>query len=108
MPCGAYMPLPLYTEIVPPVVIRPIESPRPPPPELVNHSALSGPEVMPEGWSSLLASVKCEITPAVVICPIVGVVPHGGQSVKVLWLVNQSLPSGPTVIPIGSRRLGSV
>ena len=71
----------------PAVVIRPIELPK----LVVNHSAPSGPAVMPTG-PTIFGSVKVVMTPAVVIRPI--------EPPPKLF-VNQSAPSEPVTIPPG-------
>jgi hypothetical protein len=74
--------------MTPAVVIRPILPPS------VNHSAPSGPAVMP--WGKLLAVgiINSVMTPAVVIRPIL----------LPVFSVNHSAPSGPAVMPSGPRR----
>ena len=67
----------------PVVVIRPIELLR----KLVNHSAPSGPAVIPSG-PRMSGPVWLVTVPVVVIRPI-----------ELLRLVNHSAPSGPAVIP---------
>ena len=64
---------------------------------LVNHTAPSGPPVMPAGrWTPV--KPKLEMTPDVVMRPM--------ELLPVL--VNHSAPSGPAVIPFGSEIDGSV
>ena len=71
----------------PVAVIRPMVSL----PALVNHTAPSGPAVMPMG-SEMLACPKLDTVPVVVIRPMV----------SLPWLVNHRRPSGPTARPAGS------
>jgi hypothetical protein len=66
-------------------------------PRLANHSAPSGPFVIPNGME-LFGSVWLVTTPAVVMRPIE----------LYVWLVNHKAPSGPAVIPLGPEMLGSV
>ena len=76
----------------PAVVMRPMELL----PELVNHSAPSGPAVIPIG-PSMLGSLKWVETPFVVIRPIE----------LVASLVNQSASSEPVVVCTGTSMLES-
>ena len=76
------------------MVIRPIELLVP---LLVNHSAPSGPAVIPVGLTMPVPVEAMVTVPEVVIRPIEPV-PYWPPA----WLVNHSAPSGPAVIPNGS------
>ena len=73
--------------IAPAVVMRPILLPL----NSVNHSAPSGPAVMPKGSLPAVGIGNSVITPAVVMRPIL----------LALRSVNHSAPSGPAVMPAG-------
>ena len=69
--------------------MRPISSWALPPISTVNHSAPSGPAVMPSVNAGAATAAKLVTTPVVVMRPTMPVLPS----------VNQRLPSGPEVIP---------
>jgi hypothetical protein len=73
--------------MTPAVVMRPILLPV----FSANHSAPSGPTVMPKGWLLAVGIGNSVITSAVVMRPIL--LPKVS--------VNHSAPSGPTVMPKG-------
>ena len=70
----------------PAVVIRTISSPN-----IVIHTALSGPAAIP--LKKCLPSAKVVIFPVVVI--------RTTQLWELWWLLNHSAPSGPSMIPVG-------
>jgi hypothetical protein len=75
--------------MTPVVVVRPMLFPR----YSVNHSAPSGPAVIPEGKLFAVGTGYSVITPAVVMRPILLAEENS---------VNHTAPSGPAVIPQGA------